>query len=71
MMLTRRPLKIEKKIEWTGLQLYVERSAENLLLALLFLKIYEKETTLSSLAGGVDKKHTGNGFAYMFLQLHH
>jgi hypothetical protein len=48
--------KIEGNIEWTGLTTYSSRSTVHLLWALLFLKVYGKEATLSSLVGGVDEK---------------
>lgn len=51
--------KIEEHMEWKGLLTYDTRKPENLLWALLFLKLYGKEATLSSLVGGVDEKTFG------------
>jgi hypothetical protein len=47
---------IERVIGWTGLKGYRSRKIDHLLWALMFLKVYGKEATLSSLFGGVDEK---------------
>jgi hypothetical protein len=47
---------IENVIGWTGLEEYTTRKIDYLLWSLLFLKVYGKESTLSSLLGGVDEK---------------
>jgi hypothetical protein len=47
---------IENVIGWTGLEEYPTRRIDYLLWSLLFLKVYGKESTLSSLLGGVDEK---------------
>lgn len=47
---------IEEVIEWTGLEDHDTRKIDYLLWALLFLKVYGKESTLCILVGGVDEK---------------
>lgn len=47
---------IEDVLEWTGLEKYNTRKLHHLLWALLFLKVYRKESTLSILVGGVIEK---------------
>jgi hypothetical protein len=42
--------------EWTGIQQHFGREVKHMLWALMFLKTYAKESTLSTLAGGVDEK---------------